>query len=74
MRHRRFHLERDHDVSGVSGRGRVAEGVEFSNGMCAMTFISQFHCVNVYANVKAVLQVHGHGGATRLVWDDPEDS
>lgn len=33
---RRFHLRRDVDAAGVSGIGKVAEGVEFSNGWCAM--------------------------------------
>lgn len=34
-RARRFHLVRDDDETGISGTGVVAEGIEFSNGMCA---------------------------------------
>ena len=54
---RRFYLQRDADVSGVSGTGRVAEGVEFGNGMCALSFTSPYPHVNVYANLRAVEQV-----------------
>ena len=32
-----FWLEKIEDESGTSGVGRVAEGVVFSNGRCAMT-------------------------------------
>ena len=32
-----FWLEKIEDESGISGVGRVAEGVDFSNGRCAMT-------------------------------------
>lgn len=70
---RLFHLERKKDISGVSGLGKVAEGVEFSDGMCALTWLSQFQCVNVYANIKTVENVHGHGGATVVVFHDVEE-
>lgn len=69
-RMRRFQLHRDQDDSGVSGTGMVAEGVEFSHGMCALTWLSQFHVVNVYANMRALEEVHGHGGKTRVVFLD----
>lgn len=67
---RRFHLKRTVDVSGTSGTGIVAEGVEFTNGMCALTWLSPHQCVNVYANAKTVETVHGHGGATTIEWID----
>jgi hypothetical protein len=31
---RRFYLERDRDVSGVSGTGRVTDGVPWPDGSC----------------------------------------
>ena len=65
---RLFTLVRDEDVSGTSGTGVVAEGVEFSSGQVALHWLSQLEVVSVYANVKTVLQVHGHDGKTRLVW------
>lgn len=67
---RRFQLHRDVDTSGVSGTGLVAEGVEFSHGMCALTWLTPNRCVNVYENMKAVETIHGHAGNTRVVWVD----
>jgi len=74
---RRFYLYRFEDVSGVSGKGKVAEGVEFENGMCALSFSSSYQHVNTYANIRAVMyieredfEVHGHGGKTKVVYVD----
>ena len=71
---RRFYLKRDEDVSGVSGTGRVAEGVEFDNGKVAMTWKSEFPSVTVYDSVTVVEKIHSHKGKdkTRLVWVDPK--
>lgn len=69
---RRFYLMRKEDISGVSGTGMVAEGVEFQNGMCALSFSSAYPHANVYANLRAVREVHGHSGATEVVFVDTE--
>lgn len=71
-RERRFHLERAEDVTGTSGTGRVAEGVVFSDGITVLHWLSACQSTNIYGSVEAVLQVHGHAGATRLIWDDPD--
>lgn len=65
---RPFQLHRDEDESGVSGTGIVAEGVEFSSGAVALTWLSQFGAVNVYNNMRVVEELHGHGGKTRIVY------
>ena len=70
---RRFLLLRSEDVSGTSGVGIVAEGVEFSNGQVVMHWISQLDAVSVYANVRTVTSIHGHGGRTIVHWVDEED-
>ena len=67
---RRFYLMRKEDISGVSGTGKVAEGIEFENGMCALSFSSAYPHANIYANMRAVEEVHGHGGATEIVFVD----
>lgn len=69
---RRFELHRDQDVSGVSGTGVVAEGVEFSDGPCVVRWIVGDHRSTVVwqGGVEAVEAIHGHSGATRLVWVD----
>lgn len=71
--HRRFVLERDADASGVSGTGRVAEGVQFSDGRCVTRWTeSRVGSVQtcVWDSVADVEAVHGHGGQTRVVWLD----
>lgn len=65
---RQFVLVRDEDVSGTSGVGVVAEGVEWSNGWVSLHWLSQLGCLGMYENVKVMLEVHGHGGRTRLEW------
>lgn len=67
---RLFHLQRDEDETGVSGTGRVAEGVEFSDGSIAVRWLSHTACTNMYANVKQLMLIHGHGGRTRVVFED----
>lgn len=70
---RRFHLQRREDVTGVSGTGRVAEGVEFTDGTAAMRWLSEFRSTAVYASVDELRSIHLHHGATDLVWDDDEE-
>lgn len=67
---RRFVLERAEDVSGTSGTGTVAEGVEFSNGQVVVHWLSQLESVNVYANAKVLEKLHGHEGRTVVQWVD----
>lgn len=67
---RRFVLVRHEDVSGTSGTGIVAEGVEFSNGQVVLHWTTQLESVAVYANSKVLEQVHGHGGRTKVKWID----
>lgn len=69
---RRFHFNRTEDQSGVSGTGRVAEGVLFDNGLIALSWMSIHKCVNVYASVAEMQAVHGHEGKTELIWTDPD--
>lgn len=67
---RRFYLQRDEDASGVSGTGVVAEGVEFTDGTCAMRWRTATTSTAVYGSAQDVVTVHGHEGRTRLVWLD----
>ena len=67
---RRFHFNRVEDASGVSGTGRVAEGVLFDNGLVALTWNSVHKCVNVYTSLAEMMAVHGHEGKTIMVWMD----
>lgn len=65
-----FDLIRMHDGTGVSGDGRVAEGVEFENGKVAMCWLSATSSVCVYDSIEHVRAIHGHGGSTEVVFRD----
>jgi hypothetical protein len=67
---RRFVLERVVDSTGISGTGIVAEGVQFSTGWCALTWLSQWTSVVFYTSIQHVEQIHGHEGRTQTVWID----
>ena len=67
---RTFHLQRDVDGSGVSGTGHVADGVEFQNGKVAICWNTKYSSIAVYDSVAIVEHVHGHGGNTKIVWDE----
>ncbi|HEU5046145.1 MAG TPA: hypothetical protein VFT75_18640 [Nocardioidaceae bacterium] len=67
---RTFHLERDEDATGVSGTGRVAEGVVFSDGRVAMRWLTETASTAVYDNIADVTAIHGHNGSTRVVLAD----
>ena len=69
---KRFHLQRKVDETGISGTGRVAEGVVFSNGWVSLAWMKGgFPAVTFYSRVEDVLSVHGHQGKTILVFEDP---
>lgn len=70
MKMKTFRLVRNEDVSGVSGTGVVAEGVEFVNGMVALSWFGSHSCVNTYTSMRTVEEVHGHNGATKVEWVD----
>ena len=65
-----FVLMRDTDVSGVSGTGVVADGVAFPDGTVALRWRGGNPTSVVFHDngVESVEAIHGHGGATRLVW------
>lgn len=78
---RRFHIQRDVDVTGLSGTGVVAQGVEFDDGTTVVRWMelpesSENYQRGVRATtvifpaVTAVEALHGHNGATRIDWQD----
>lgn len=68
---RRFHLQRNVDATGISGTGKVAEGVVFSNGWVAMTWLTEWSSIVTYPQgIEAVEKIHGHNGMTQIVFED----
>ena len=65
---RTFHLQRDEDVSGVSGVGIVADGVVFPDGVTVVRWRGKRQSTVVWPSIEDVEAIHGHGGATRIEW------
>lgn len=63
---RRFVLRRIEDVSGTSGTGIVAEGVVFTNGYCALTWLTPLSSLAFYHSIDVLEKIHGHDGRTVL--------
>lgn len=66
---RLFVLRRDRDVTGVSGLGDVADGVQWPDGSVVLRWRER-PSTAVWASLELMLSVHGHDGATRVVWTD----
>jgi hypothetical protein len=69
---RRFVLQRDEDVTGISGRGVVVWGIQFPDGVCAYRWAGQVATSSLADSISDIELIHGHGGATRVVWIDPD--
>jgi hypothetical protein len=67
---RRFVLDRAENSTGVSGVGKVAEGVCFADGRVVLRWLSELASTNVYDCMEDVIAVHGHDGATTVRWYD----
>lgn len=67
---RPFVLQRITDVSGVSGTGIVAHGVEFPDGCVALRWVGGNPTSVVFHDngMASVEVIHGHGGNTQIVW------
>lgn len=63
---RLFHLVRTADVSGVSGTGIVAEGTEYHNGKCTLSWFGDNSCIGVYDSKEQLVAIHGHEGRTTI--------
>ncbi len=69
---RTFQLHRDVDVTGVSGTGIVADGVVWPDGTASVRWRGDRQSVVHWDNAESIEAIHGHGGATRIVWMRPE--
>jgi len=67
---RRFVLLRRYDVSGVSGTGIVAQGVQFSDGSVVIKWLRKPGALAIYPSLEEMVTVHGHDGYTQVVWED----
>src|SRR5690349_10826355 len=70
---RRFYLQRDTDISGVSGTGHVADGVLWPDGTVSIRWSGPRPSTVAWDRLDDAEHVHCHNGATRIIWiDSPE--
>jgi hypothetical protein len=67
---RPFALYRKNDATGISGTGIVAEGAVFSDGTAVLRWLTEWPTSVVFHDrgIEAIEKIHGHGGATEIVW------
>ncbi|MFD5678575.1 hypothetical protein [Streptomyces sp. NPDC127040] len=71
---RRFYLQRNTDISGVSGTGRVADGILWTDGSADVRWRGDRPSAVHWDRFEDAVAVHGHGGATTIVWLDFEST
>jgi len=72
---RSFDLIRHTDVTGVSGEGRVAEGVLWSDGSVSLRWLGEWPTTTFHERgIDSVQTIHGHQGATEIRWQEDEAS
>jgi hypothetical protein len=75
---KRFVLVRHADSTGISGTGRVAEGVQFTDGRVVLRWqragTSRPEHVKpttvLHDDIDSVIGLHGHDGDTEVIWMD----
>jgi hypothetical protein len=81
---RRFQLVRTVDVTGISGVGPVAEGIEFSDGSVVLRWLAPYIAAThrergvkpttvLHEDTNSVIALHGHNGSSEIVWLDPTE-
>ena len=65
---RYFQLLRLEDVSGLSGVGLVAEGIQFHDGQCIVSWFGKYHSIETHPSIEQVEVLHGHGGRTKIIY------
>ena len=68
-------MVRNSDPSGISGTGRVLDGILFRNGKVVVCWLTYTCSINVYDSFEAFEAVHvnNHGdGANYIVWLDKD--
>lgn len=64
---------RNHDSTGVSGIGKVLEGVEFSNKFVITHWFGKFESINTYKDFDSFLAIHVRShpdNGTEVIWSD----
>jgi len=67
---RLFSLIRTDDVSGVSGEGRVADGVQWPDGTVTVRWRTTTASTVFFSCLADAEAIHGHDGRTVVSWSD----
>lgn len=67
-----FVLHRYEDVSGVTGEGDVAWGVEWPDGAVALRWPGEHPSTAVWPEIRDAEAIHGHGGKTVVMYKDSD--
>lgn len=67
---RRWQLVRKKDVTGMSGTGVVAEGIQFRDNSVAYKWRTSPSTVQFAESIHDVQHIHGHSGNTRVEFID----
>ena len=70
---RTFRLQRNEDVSGVSGTGVVAVGAQFPTGRVIIEWLPgkiDVRSFNIYDSLADLEATNGHENRTVVVWDE----
>lgn len=70
----RFLLKREQDVSGVSGTGIVAEGIQFTDRTVVLRWLGKTASTVIWDTLEDAMKVHGHDGRTIVVWVEDTDA
>lgn len=65
---RLFLLCRKKDISGISGTGYVAEGIQYHDGQCVMSWFGKYHSLDIQPSIEQLVKIHGHRGNTVVEW------
>ncbi len=68
---RLFTMIRTHDISGVSGTGRVLDGVVFGNGKVSVCWRHSMNSVAIYDSFECFLSIHVDShptNETEIIW------
>jgi hypothetical protein len=69
---KRFLVLRHTDVSGISGTGLVAEGVEFTDGVVVLRWQGAHQSTVVWGDIDHARAIHSHDGATEFRYLDDD--
>lgn len=67
-------MVRDEDITGISGTGKIAAGALFADGTAVLHWPGDPYTTTTVhpGGLESILHIHGHGGKTRIVWDDEQ--